>query len=156
MSIAAASLSRRHAATVVLDRIARFASAAIVPPHPPADAEPAPPTRKLKLPRIRQKTDASGSAYHFKRPLTEFNASLEREAERGDLLKLVGQMRRMQHEGRKPDVLTYEAILKALANEFRAHEALDVLEDMSDVGVEPNLACFNLVLKVRRRHSDLV
>lgn len=152
MSVVAASVTRRHAASTVFDRFARFASSVAVPLRSPTDAESTPPEQHLRRTRrrpIRQETDASGSAFHAGRPLADFNARLERAAERGELSKVLGQMQRMQADRLQPDVLTYEAILKALAGAGRAREALDVLEDMADAAVEPSLACYNLALKVR-------
>ena len=82
-----------------------------------------------------------------------YNLALGHLADRGDLAQCLHLAAQMKAQGVKPDILTYNCLIRACERETLAKHAVAIFEDMLAVGLRPERETFHLLFKVSFLHG---
>ena len=80
--------------------------------------------------------------------ITRYNLVLGHLADRGDLIRCLKIATQMKAQGVKPDILTYNCLIRACGREVLSKQAIAIYEDMLAAGLQPERETFHLLFKV--------
>lgn len=86
----------------------------------------------------------------FSRPglIGRYNLALGHLADKGDLTGCLRLAAQMKVQGVKPDILTYNCLIRASGRDALAMQATAIFEDMLAIDLQPERETFHLLLKV--------
>lgn len=77
-----------------------------------------------------------------------YNLALGHFADRGDLIQCIKTAAQMKTQGVKPNVLTYNCLIRACGRDALWRHASAIYEDMITTGLQPERETFHLLFKV--------
>ena len=77
-----------------------------------------------------------------------YNLALGHFADKGDLPQCLRLATQMKVQGVKPDILTYNCLIRACGSDGLAKQATAIFEDMLAVGLQPERETFHSLFKV--------
>lgn len=80
--------------------------------------------------------------------IDRYNLALGHLADKGDLADCLRLATQMKAQGVKPNILTYNCLIRACGEDFLAMQASAIFEDMLAVGLQPERETFHLLFKV--------
>lgn len=96
---------------------------------------------------------AGGATFPRTMLIGRYNLILGRLADRGDLAQCLYLAAQMKAQGVKPDILTYDCLIRACVKDGLAKEAMAIFEDMLATGLRPERETFHLLFEVRFPHG---
>ena len=81
--------------------------------------------------------------------LSRYNIALGHLADGGDLIQCLRLAAQMKEQGIKPDILTYNCLIRACGKDVLPMQAAAIFEDMLAVDLRPERETFHLLFKVR-------
>ena len=91
---------------------------------------------------------AGGPVFSRAGLIGRYNLALGHLADRGNLIQCIQLATQMKAQGVKPDILTYNCLIRACGREELARHATAIFEDMLAAGLQPERETFHLLFKV--------
>jgi len=91
---------------------------------------------------------AGGAVFPRAGLITRYNLALGHFADKGNLTQCIETAARMKTQGVKPNVLTYNCLIRACGKDGIWRHAIAIYEDMLTMGLQPERETFHLLFKV--------
>ena len=91
---------------------------------------------------------AGGATFSRIGSIGQYNLALGHLADRGDLTQCLRLAAQMKMQEVKPNILTYNCLIRACGRDALAMQAIAIFEDMLAVGLQPERETFHQLLKV--------
>ncbi|KAF9648574.1 hypothetical protein BDM02DRAFT_3115184 [Thelephora ganbajun] len=99
---------------------------------------------------------AGGTTFSRAGLMGRYNLAFGHLADRGDLIQCLQLAAQMKAQGIKPDVLTYNCLIRACGREALAKQAAAIFEDMLAVGLQPERETFHSLFKAHSQEYSSV
>ncbi|KAJ4468148.1 hypothetical protein J3R30DRAFT_3559656 [Lentinula aciculospora] len=86
--------------------------------------------------------------------LARANAQLASAATRGDPQRALEVVAEMRKQGTKPDLDTYNLLLRSMSRNARSSDAWAIFEDMRLYGIKPDVKTFNALIEAHRHRNS--
>lgn len=105
-------------------------------------------TRRFDVQSFPSYTVAGGTTFSHTGLIGRYNLALGHLADKGDPTHCLQLAAQMKVQGVKPDVLTFNCLIRACGERALSRHAMAIFEDMLAVGLDPERETFHLLFKV--------